>query len=230
MFFDREAAVAATQEQVLAAFSGEQAAVIQASTANSERSRQFFDFVRGAPEPECERHGTEEWDKHFGMILGFIYFSDKNPDVHDYGTEIMAAVMVYNRHIIGTGRDRNLMVRFRYDPKTQTCYMPAGPAARAFNYYNSLAKPPLLKDIPNPLELAFDMEEAHGYSGGISDRVPMRQEDTPAFRLHHAMLGGKSLDCGQFTSAVMDLGNGNSLCCLQDNKGLHTVFVPQRDI
>ena len=165
MFTYSEAVVSATQEQVLAAFSGEQAAVMQAADYQSritpEFLKQFNDFVQGAPNPECERHGAKDIAAHFSMLLGHIN-SDKNP-VFDYQEEIMAAIMVYNRHIIGTNRDRKLLARFKYDPKTKECYLPAEPAACAFNYYNSLKKPPLLKDIPDPVGLALDMEEAHGY-------------------------------------------------------------------
>ena len=65
MFFDSDAAVAVTQEQVLAAFARDQAAVVQASTVNDERSKQFRDFTRGAPVPNCERHGEKDINGHF---------------------------------------------------------------------------------------------------------------------------------------------------------------------
>ena len=79
--------------------------------------------------------------------------------------------MVYNQHIIGTGRDKKFMAKFKYDPDTKTCYMPANTALYAFDYYNDLVKPPLLKDIPDPVRLAVDMEDSYGYVGGnISDK------------------------------------------------------------
>ena len=69
--------------------------------------------------------------RHFQAALVEID-NPKNP-VLDYGLEILAVVMVYNQHIIGTGRDRNLMAKFKYDPDTKTCYMPANTALYAFH-------------------------------------------------------------------------------------------------
>jgi len=177
MFFYSEAAQPAIQEQVLAAFAADRTPIVQQvstprtqSRLTPEFERQFDAFVKGAPVPECERHGTKDWSGHIYAALEGVGI-----EALRMGEEVMAAIMVYNRDIIGTGRDRALLVKFVYDPKTKTCYLPAEPALRAFNFYNTLVLPPLLKKIPQPVKLAVDMEDSHGYTGNISHRSPSQE-------------------------------------------------------
>ena len=165
---------------------------------------------------------TPDIDNHLKEVLKQA--ESQYPGAMNLFPIVRMALKIDIFRVAQTNRPAEEQQRFEYDAVSQSCYLDGDRVLIAFDNFNNMRKSPHFPNIPQPAVLALAIHEAHGYTVNISDRAP--DQDPSAIDLMYRYTPD---DCDLMHIAT-SLGKDKYVHGLNDNKGLHTVYVPQRTI